>query len=160
MLKIDQEFIITELFRLGMIWRIVYGAIRLVLGLILLKIVGSPISTLVQKIMSPEITEDPTDILYQVVNALMSHSAPQVTYFLAFYFIFWGFLDIFLSVYLLREKLWAFPVSLALIGTFVIYELIRFTHTHSLILLSVVFIDVLIMALILKEWRLIKKSHL
>lgn len=109
--------------------------------------------------MGHEIAEDPSDVLYHVVNTFLSHGVTEVTYFLAFYFIFWGFLDVFLSICLLREKLWAFPLSVLLIGIFLLYELFRFSYTHSYILLGVILADLCILILILKEWNLIKKTH-
>lgn len=154
--KIDGEIVITELFRLGMLWRIGYGGLRLFFGLVLLKLVGSPVGDLMHKIMGHELIEDPTDLLYRIVEVLFSHHSFQVTYFLAFYFIFWGLLDIVLSVYLLRGKLWAFPLSLLLIASFVIYELFRYTHTHSPFLLSIIVVDIIVMGLIYKEWKLVK----
>lgn len=154
--KIDQEFVITELFRLGMVWRIAYGSLRLFFGIILLRVVGAPVTDLMHKIMGHELTEDPTDFLYRLVEILFSHHSFHVTYFLAFYFIFWGLIDIILSLQLLKGRLWAFPLSLYLIGSFVIYELFRFTHTHSMFLLGIIAVDIIVMALIFKEYQLIK----
>lgn len=158
MLKINQEIVITELFRIGMLWRIGYGSLRLLLGIALLKVVGSPIAELIHTLMGHELTEDPTDFLYRLVEVLFSHHSFHVTYFLAFYFIFWGLVDIILSINLLKGRLWAFPLSLYLISTFIVYEVFRFTHTHSMVLLSIILVDIVVFALIYKEYYLIKNN--
>lgn len=110
--------------------------------------------------MGYELSEDPTDILFVMVNYLLSDHSFYVTYFLAFYFIFWGVIDILLSYNLIKEKLWAFPVSMVLIGLFVAYSFVRFTYTHSLVLLSVIIFDLVILLLIYKEYQKVKRCYL
>lgn len=137
------------LFNAGMWWRIAYGVIRIVVASLLLHHIGTPLS----------------DIFIDVVERVPSYHTPVhlvqaidqihfvVTYYLAFYFLFWGALDIFLSVMLLQHQLWAFPISIYLIVIFIGYELFRFTHTHSKLLLAVIFMDVCIILIIQREYR-------
>ena len=143
----------SAFFRFSMWWRIFYGSLRLVFGAVLLQAVGSPFSVLLHRVMGHELVEDPSDVLFFAVSFIVNHQHLYITYFLAFYFIFWGFLDIFLSVNLLKDKLWAFPVSLYLITFFVIYEFFRYFHTHSIMLLVVIVIDIFVFWLIHKEYR-------
>jgi len=140
-------------FRVGMIWRILYGSLRLILSFALLRLIGTPLSDLFFKIMSHELVEDPTDFLIQTINPFFQHSSFTVTYFLAAYLIFWGIIDIFLSINLLKQKLWAFPISIYLIGIFVLYEIYRFSRTHSFMLAGVIFIDLILIWLIRREYR-------
>lgn len=140
-------------FRLAMFWRIFYGALRLLLGLALLKLINVPIADLLYKVMKYELAEDPTDLLFNVVNVFLQLHPLSITYFVSAYLIFWGLIDIGILVSLLRHKKWAFPVSFWLISFFVIYELYRFTYTNSFILLGIVFIDLMILWLIWKEYR-------
>lgn len=149
--------LLTKLFFLGMYWRIFYGLLRILFGITLLKVVGTPLLEVIHNLMGHELTEDSSDILFKTVNLLLSHYTFYVTYFLAGYFIFWGTIDIFLSYNLIKEKLWAFPASLWLIGLFIIYSIFRFTSTHSLVLLSVILFDVVIFLLIYKEYQKLRK---
>jgi len=143
----------SKLFQIGMYWRIFYGVLRILLGLTLLKLINVPLADLLYGIMGQELIEDPTDILFTVANYFLQLHPIQVTYFLSAYLIFWGIIDIFLSTSLLKHKMWAFPVSLWLIAFFVLYELYRFLHTYSLILLGVVLIDFVIFWLIQREYK-------
>jgi len=148
-------------FRYSMWWRIFYGVLRLIFGAVLLQAVGSPFSALFYQIMGHELIKDPSDMLYVAVNFLLNHQHLYVTYFLAFYFIFWGILDIILSINLLKDKLWAFPLSLVLIALFVVYEIFRYFHTYSVILLAVIIIDTLVFWLIYVEYkRILPKSNI
>jgi uncharacterized membrane protein len=140
------------LFRVGMWWRIVYGSLRLLLGFALFRIIGTPIADIFYKIMSHELIEDPNDFFMRISNPFFQNLTLSVTYFLAAYFIFWGIIDIFLSINLLQHKKWAFPISIYFIGFFVLYELYRFFHTYSLTLVGIICIDLVVMWLIRKEY--------
>jgi len=142
-----------RMFMIGMWWRIGYGTLRIIFGLVLLKVVGMPLMDVLTKLMGHELVEDPNDMLYAFVSHLLQNYPLYVSYFLAVYFIFWGIIDVVLSYNLIKYKLWAFPISFVLIGTFVVYEIARFSQTHSLILLGVLFIDTAILWLIGREYK-------
>ena len=145
--------ILTEiLFHLGMWWRIIYGFLRIIIAVLLLQHVGTPVSDIFLKLMSHELIQDPNDRVIQMVN----HLPYLVTYYLAFYFMFWGVMDIFMSILLLRHQLWAFPVAIYMIVVFIVYELFRFFHTHSLMLLAVIGMDVFIIWIIKREYKKLK----
>lgn len=150
--------LLTKLFFIGMYWRIFYGFLRVLFGIALLKVVGSPLLTVIHDFMGYELTESPSDILFSAVNLLLSEHSFYVTYFLAFYFIFWGVIDMLLSYNLIKEKRWAFPVSFVLIGLFILYSIFRFTHTHSLLLFYVIILDAVILWLIYKEYQKVRAS--
>ncbi|PJC55823.1 hypothetical protein CO026_03625 [Candidatus Kaiserbacteria bacterium CG_4_9_14_0_2_um_filter_41_32] len=140
------------LFHLGMWWRIIYGFLRIIIAVLLLQHVGTPVSDIFLKLMSHELIQDPNDRVIQMVN----HLPYLVTYYLAFYFMFWGVMDIFMSILLLRHQLWAFPVAIYMIVVFIVYELFRFFHTHSLMLLAVIGMDVFIIWIIKREYKKLK----
>ncbi len=145
--------IYDRLFQIGMVWRIVYGCLRIVLGLSLVRAIGMPLSDLFYRLMQYEIAEEPHDFLFLTVGSFLRHHSYTVTYFLVSYLIFWGVVDVVLSISLLREELWAFPVSMYLIGAFIIYEVYRVFHTHSLILCGIIVVDTALIALIRMEYR-------
>jgi uncharacterized membrane protein len=60
---------------------------------------------------------------------------------------------------LLRNKLWAYPVSLVVLGLFIFYQLYRFSYTHSPALIALSVFDVLVIALIWHEYRIVR-GHL
>lgn len=140
-------------FRIGMWWRIMYGFLRFVLGFVLLRLVGTPLLEIFYKVMSRELIEDPNDFFVHTATPFFQHSSFTVTYFLVIYLIFWGIIDILLSINLLKHKTWAFPVSIFLIGVFVFYEIYRLSHTHSFILAYIIIIDLILIWLIRKEYR-------
>ncbi len=134
-------------------WRIVSGFIRIVFGFALLKIVGTPMMDVLNSLMSYEFIADSSDILYSTLSNLLGQSPQVVSYFLAGYFIFWGIIDVVISYNMLKDRMWAFPVGLVLVGGFIFYEIVRVSYTHSPILLVAIAVDLLIFALTAREYR-------
>jgi len=58
---------------------------------------------------------------------------------------------------LLRNKLWAYPVSLVVLGLFIVYQLYRFSYTHGFGLIVLTVFDVFVMGLIWREYRLVRR---
>ncbi len=144
---------LSTLFKLSMWWRIVYGFLRLILGTTLLKITGQPLSEFMYSLMSHELTGKTTDILLEKAYLLFETHDITVTYFIAFYFIFWGTIDIVLSLCLLNHIKKAFPIAMGIIVLFILYGMVRLMITHSLILAGVIVVDLVILYLIHDEYR-------
>ena len=60
---------------------------------------------------------------------------------------------------LLREKLWAYPASIAVFGAFIAYQLYRYSYTHEVALIALTVFDLFVIALAWHEYRLLR-SHL
>ena len=142
----------SQAFKFGMWWRIFYGFLRLLLGVVAIKLINVPFQDILYTVMNHEITEDSSDIVFQTLNAFLTTHPLTITSFIPLYLIFWGSVDIVLSINLLKHNLWAFPLSLYLIGFFVFYELIRLYHTHSKFLFFLILVDLVIFYLIKKEY--------
>lgn len=146
-------------FMAAMYWRIAYGSLRIFIGYKLLSFVGLPVIDVYQLLLRKEFVEDPHDAGLRLVAHTLAHHGFSVTYFLVAYFVFWGVIDIILSISMLRHELWAFSAAMVLIGLFVLYEGYRFTHTHSPVLLAFILIDIFIVYLIRHEQHRLKVRH-
>ena len=156
LLPTEKSKLSETLFQIGMYWRVCWGFLRLIIASLLLHRVGTPVSEVFSGIARGEHTEDPTDMFLNFFSSLLDHFPYSISYFLVFYLIFWGIIDIVLSISLLKHKLWAFPVTLYLIAVFVVYEIYRFFHTHSLLLLWIILVDIVLMILIRNEYKKLK----
>ncbi len=78
--------------------------------------------------------------------------------FYAFYLLSHGLVKSLLVLFLLRERLWAYPLSIAVFGLFILYQLYRFSFTHEtgLVLLSI--FDLFVILLAVHEYRLLRKQ--
>lgn len=141
------------LFVISMWWRILYGVFRLIAAGFLIKHIGMPVLGIFQRIFSHELAQDPTDVTVRVVNKTLSHTHYYISGFLISYLVFWALIDIWLSIDMLRHKLFAFQASMYLITFFLLYEIVRVFRTHSLTLVFFIIIDAVIFWLIVKEYR-------
>lgn len=146
-------------FRLAMGWRIVYGALKLILGGMILKWATLDPAGLFYRLMQHEIIEDPGDLFVRLVGPMVEHISSNTSIFIALYLLFWGVVDIFLSVYILKRKLWAFRVALWVIAFFIIYEIYRLSYMHSLGLLIVIVVDMGMLLLIWIEYQKLSARH-
>jgi uncharacterized membrane protein len=76
-------------------------------------------------------------------------------HFYAFYLLSHGIIKVALVIGLLRDKLWAYPASLVVLGIFIVYQLYRFSYTQGFGLIVLTVFDVIVMGLIWHEYRLI-----
>lgn len=115
--------------------------------------------TFVLWVTKKEFAEDPHDL---VANFLL-HTAQNISVgtqkFAAVYLLAHGLVKLWLIVGLLRERLWYFPVSIAVFGLFIVYQAYRYTFTHSGWLLLITALDVVVIAITWNEYRYLKKAR-
>jgi len=151
--RVNSVDILSDVFHLGLVWRIVYGVFKVFVGFVLLHFHGMAFFDVFHHFTAHELFEDRSDPLIHLIEPVLLRSSLTVTYFLAAYIMFWGALDAFFSFWLLRGKVWAYPLASTLMALFIVYQTFRFTHTHSAILLFFTLIDVSILALTIREYR-------
>lgn len=147
-----------RLFVVSMYTRMGYGVVRIFMSIVLLQLVGSSVSDILTRVMGGELVEDPHDLFYTLSMHILGIHPVEVSYFAAVYLLFWGIIDTILSYNLLKHRMWAFPVSFFLIPTFIFYELIRVSHTHSLILLGIILLDLAILWITWREYVRLKRA--
>lgn len=149
----------SQLFRLGMYWRIFYGLMRFSLAMLTLFFVGKPLNAVLQNLLNSELAEDPNDALVSLLSHFISTHTLEITAFVPIYLIFWGIIDVGMAMLLLKKQLWAFPAGLLLMGTFSLYALGRLLTTHSIVLAVMIVIDLTIMYLVWREYRLLRRGN-
>ena len=88
---------------------------------------------------------------------LARHFHADQQQFYAFYLLSHGLVKAVVVVGLLREKLWAYPASIAVFGAFIAYQLYRYSYTHDFGLILLTVFDLFVIALAWHEYRLLRK---
>jgi len=106
-----------------------------------------------------ELSDDPND---KFANYLI-HSAQQFSvsskHFIALYLLSHGIIKLGLVVGLLKNKVWAYPISILMFSLFILYQLYRFYFTHSLWLIALTIFDLIVIWLVWHEYqRLLHKK--
>ncbi len=73
------------------------------------------------------------------------------------FFLSHGALNLALAAGLLREKLWAYPATFAVLALFIAYQLYRSTHVHDPGLIVFSILDVIVIALAWHEYQLLRR---
>ena len=151
------EHRIHQIFEIGILLKGAHALIECIGGLVLAFISTSAIANLVNALTQDELIEDPNDFVATHLLSLARNFTLSAQHFYAFYLLSHGLIKVFLVVALLRNKLWAYPVSLVVLGLFNVYQLYRFSYTHAFGLIVLTVFDVIVMGLIWHEYRLIRR---
>lgn len=103
-----------------------------------------------------ELVEDPHDLIANYLLKTVHDLSLSTQHFTAYYLLSHGILKLWLIAGLLRERLWYYPTALVVFSLFIVYQLYRFDHTHSLWLLLLTGVDLIVIALTWHEYRYLK----
>ena len=135
----------------------VFALLEIVAGIATYFVPQQLLLSLVQWVTKDEFAEDPHDL---VANYLL-HSVQNLSIgaqdFAAIYLLAHGVIKLWLIIGLLRKRLWYYPVAIIVFGLFIVYQLYRFTFTHSVWLILITALDVVVIALTWHEWRYLRR---
>lgn len=150
---------IHQVFEISIILKGLHALIECAGG-ILLHLVGTEtIVHWVDLLTQEELTEDPRDFIATHLLRAAQHLSIGTQSFCAFYLLSHGLVKVLLVAGLLREKLWAYPASLAVLAAFIAYQLYRYSYTQSFGLIVLTVFDLVVIVLVWHEWRVLR-AHL
>lgn len=147
---------IHQIFEVSVLLKGAHALIECIGGIALAVISTKTIATLANRLTQDELIEDPRDFVATHLLAWAQNFSVGTKAFYAFYLISHGAVKLFLVAGLLREKLWSYPASLIVLGLFIVYQLYRFSYTHSAGLIALTAFDIVVMGLIWREYKLVR----
>lgn len=118
---------------------------------------------LVDVMTRTELTEDPRDFVANYLLHAAQHLSVSSQHFTAVYLLSHGVIKLWLIIGLWRKKLGYYPAATAVFGLFIIYQVYRYSFTHSLLLLVITALDVFVIGLTWFEYqhlrRILPKGH-
>jgi uncharacterized membrane protein len=152
-----QEKQIHQIFEVSILIKGAHALIECACGIVLAFVSTSSIVHLVNRLTQEELVQDPRDFLAAHLLGWAQTFSVQTQHFYAFYLLSHGVAKLLLVAGLLREKHWAYPASLAVLGLFITYQLYRYSYTHSVGLIVLTVFDVIVIGLIWHEYRLVRR---
>ena len=134
----------------------IVGLLQAVSGTLLLLVTQQALTAFVMHLTTPELSEDPHDLIATFLKSSAQHWGSGTQLFAGVYLILHGVIKILLVAGLLRKKMWSYPVSLWVLGAFIVYQCYRYTFTHSVWLVLLTTLDVAVVGLIFHEYRIRK----
>jgi uncharacterized membrane protein len=139
-------------FRTGILFKGIDGILEIAGGLILACVSRRSIISFVYELFAGELSEDPNDFLANHILKLARHLSISAQIFAAFYLLAHGAIKLGLASAIWYNKLWSYPVAGVVLSGLVAYQIVRFSSTHSIILLVLTIIDILIIAMLKPEY--------
>jgi uncharacterized membrane protein len=148
-----------RLFKAALLVKGLDGAVELVAAVALLLVPAAAVQRLVAEVVSRDLLGPPDGFLTRHLVAGTAEFASGDRTFVLVYLGLHGVVKLALVWALLRKWRRAYPVAAAVLAVFVGYELIRALHTGSVVLPFLAALDVVIIVLILREYRLLSSGR-
>jgi uncharacterized membrane protein len=154
----QQESRIRRYFRISIFFKGVVSLLEIIGGILALVVPVSIVTRFMVRLAEGELSEDGHDfIASHLIQAAHSLSL-KGGLFIGIYLLSRGLIKFVLVIALLKDQLWAYPSSLAVLGLFMLYQIYEIIHTHSLFLIALTIFDLVVMWFIWREYEVLR-SH-
>jgi uncharacterized membrane protein len=147
-------------FEIGLLMKGIDGLLEIIGSILLLFLTPDRYNWLIRLLTQHELSEDPQDLFANyLINSSPSFSS-STQHFVVFYLLSHGIIKCILVLLLWRQKLWAYPLAILSLILFVVYQLYRYTFTHSAFLILLTIFDVLMIFLTYKESKQVRSKSM
>jgi uncharacterized membrane protein len=154
----DRDKTVHILFDIGLIGKAVDGVLEVIGGVILFFVNPEQINGMLRIFTRHELSEDPHDVLANLLLHSVQHLSADTKVFAAFFLLWHGVVKAGLVWALFRKHLWAYPIAIVAFGLFLAYQVYRYSHTRSAWLLALSILDISVIVLTWLEYRRIRTS--
>ena len=139
----------------SLIFKGLFAAAEIAAGVAAFMVSQAIVLRIARTITAEELSEDPGDPVANYLLSAAGHFSGSAAHFIAAYLASHGAVKLALIVALLQKRLWAYPVAIAVFGAFIMYQVYRYTVTHSLSLMLLTIVDLVVIILTWHEYRYI-----
>jgi uncharacterized membrane protein len=140
-------------FKVSIIIKGVDGLLEIVGGIVLLFVTPATIDRVARTLTQHELNQDPHDFIATHLLNSTGSLTHRATLFASIYLLSHGIAKVVLVVALLRDRLWAYPATLALLGAFIVYQLYRLSLRFNVGLTLLTIFDAFVVWLTWREYR-------
>ncbi len=154
--SVQSEKNVYELFKISVIIKGLISFAEIVAGSISFFIPPSFITTTALFITQHAFPTNPNNPLAVYFLSEANHFSSGTAAFVGLYLLSRGLIKLVLIIALLRNQLWAYPVSLVVLALFVLYQVYQIITTHSPIVVAITLFDLVVMYFIWREYQIVK----
>jgi uncharacterized membrane protein len=115
--------VLDRTFKIGLVLKAADGVLEIVAGALLLFLSPSTIDRIARAVTAHELGQDPHDRLAHFILHTTGNLSSGTTLFAAIYLLSHGVAKVVLVYFVLRDRLWAYPWLMGLLGAFIVYQL-------------------------------------
>lgn len=149
-----------RMFLVAIVLKGIDGGLQLLGGLLLAIVPPTLITGVANDIVTRDLLGDPNGTLANHLQTAADHFANGSTrWFAIIYLLAHGVLKLGLVLALAKKILPAFPIAVVVLAAFVLYEVWRAVHTHSIMLPFFAALDVVIIVLVIREYLKLRRER-
>lgn len=145
--------LLHRIFEMSLLIKGAFALAEFGLGVGLYLIGPDALASTVHALTHHEIIEDPTDPVARFLLAQLAGTGPDLHRFYAFYLASHGLVKLVAVGLLLRGYLWAYPLGIAVLAGFVVYQAVLLSNGLSPGLILLTLLDLALIGLTWHEWR-------
>lgn len=149
-----------KLFRIAIALKGLDGGIQVIGAIVLAVIPPAVIGGFAHAIVTRDLLGDQDGTLAtHLTKAAAGFTGGDTRVFAILYLLLHGIVKLALVIAMLKKILPAYPVAAVVLAGFVVYELWRAVHTHSIALPFFAALDIVIIVLVLREYRQLRRER-
>ena len=145
--------ILKSTFRNGITLKGIDGVLETFGGVLFWLFPPSKLNSIVVTLSQHELSRDPHDFIAIHVLRVSEKLLSGNKLFVSLYLLSHGLTKVILVVALWMNALWAYPLTIVVFAAFSVYQMYRYSFTHSIVLLLLTIFDIAIIYLTWMEWR-------
>jgi len=156
--KRDASSVLHASFEVAILLKGVHAALEIIGGVLLALTKPDTLAAWIRVLTQNELVEDPNDRLANLIVRAGTHYTAGAQHFGVFYLVSHGIVKLVLVLLLWRRRIWAYPLTVAVLVLFIGYQVVRWTSTHSTVLIALSLFDILMIWLTILEYRRLKSK--
>jgi uncharacterized membrane protein len=152
-----REKLFHRLFEIGIWIKGIDGLVEMAGGILLLTVSLQALNGFLIGLAQKEIERDSGELISNALQHAAEHLTRSSKLTAGAYLLGNGVIKVFLATFILRGKLWCYPVAIVVMTIFILLQCGRLGFHFSLSMLCATIIDIAIVLLIWREYRHIKK---
>jgi uncharacterized membrane protein len=152
-MSMQRKTILHQTFEVGISLKGVGALLEIAGGVLLWLVKPSQMNDIVRWVGENLLVDAPHHPFATHVLNASQRFADQGTTFASYYLLAHGTVKLALVICLLCNKIWAYPLTIAVFSAFMVYQVHRFTHTHSWTLIWLTIFDAVIVYLTWQEYQ-------
>ena len=162
--KKDKSLILTpdeilhDGFELAILLKGIGALLEITGGILLVFISPARLDRFVRFLTQSELAEDPKDVIAHFILHLSSSFSVGAQHFGIYYLLSHGAVKVVLVWLLWKKKIWAYPLAIVFLLLFIIYQIYRYSYSHSIWLIALSVFDGIMIYLTWMEYKRIRKQ--
>jgi uncharacterized membrane protein len=154
------ESVLHGIFEFGILIKFINGIWETASGFLILFLSKEKLGGFFQFLSNKELLEDPDAIFANFFSNFFQNLTHHTQVLIAVYILIHGLLNLFLSIQLYRDKIWAYLVTISIMMALILYQIHRIILYHSPLLITITVFDFLFVALTWHEYRYKKRLQM